>query len=36
MQDPRRIPGAIVIDAEALDEEIHRLPTSREIILYCT
>jgi membrane protein DedA with SNARE-associated domain len=36
MQDPRRIPGAIVIDVGLLDEEIRRLPTSREIILYCT
>lgn len=35
-RDPRRIPGAIVLDTENLDAQIRDLPTKREIILYCT
>jgi len=35
-RDPRRIPGAIVVDILALDEKISSLPTDREIVLYCT
>ncbi len=35
-QDPRRIPGAIALDADRLDDEIRSLPAEREIILYCT
>jgi len=35
-RDPRRIPGAVVVDILELDEKISRLPTDREIVLYCT
>lgn len=35
-RDPRRIPGAIVVDVNELDETISHLPTDREIVLYCT
>ena len=35
-RDPRRIPGAIVVDLVELDEKISHLPTDREIVLYCT
>ena len=35
-RDPRRIPGAIVVDLHDLDEKISSLPTDREIVLYCT
>ena len=35
-RDPRRIPGAIVVDIVELDEKISHLPTDREIVLYCT
>ena len=34
--DPARIPGAVWIDFERLDEQASRIPTGREIILYCT
>jgi len=34
--DPRRIPGAIVVNILELDEKISHLPTDREIVLYCT
>lgn len=34
--DPRRIPGATVLDLENLDAQIARLPAGREIVLYCT
>ena len=34
--DPRRIPGAAVLDMENLDAQIARLPAGREIVLYCT
>jgi membrane protein DedA with SNARE-associated domain len=36
VRDPRRIPGAIVVDILELDEKISHLPTDREIVLYCT
>lgn len=35
-QDPRRIPGAIALDMETLDEHLEDLPTERAIVLYCT
>ncbi len=35
-RDPRRIPGAIVVNILELDEKISHLPTDREIVLYCT
>ncbi|MCM3875806.1 MAG: rhodanese-like domain-containing protein, partial [Thermoanaerobaculia bacterium] len=35
-RDPRRIPGALVVDILELDEKISHLPTDREIVLYCT
>jgi membrane protein DedA with SNARE-associated domain len=34
--DPRRIPGAIQITVEEIDQRISELPTDREIVLYCT
>lgn len=39
LQDPRRIPGALILDAENLDDfdsKLAELPRNREIILYCT
>jgi membrane protein DedA with SNARE-associated domain len=35
-RDPRRIPGAVIIDVERLDEHVLALPKEREIVLYCT
>ena len=35
-RDGRRIPGALLIDFESIDEHIQDLPTDRDIILYCT
>lgn len=35
-RDPRRIPGAIRLVTEEIDESIGQLPPDREIILYCT
>lgn len=35
-RDPRRIPGAIVVNILELDEKTSHLPTDREIVLYCT
>jgi membrane protein DedA with SNARE-associated domain len=34
--DPRRIPGAIVAQSDAIDTHIEQLPPGREIVLYCT
>jgi len=34
--DPRRIPGAVTIDIDKLDEMLPQLPAQRDIILYCT
>jgi rhodanese-related sulfurtransferase len=37
--DPRRIPGAMVLDAEdpdGLDARLAAVPRDRDIILYCT
>lgn len=34
--DPRRLPGASVLDASELDARLSELPRDREIILYCT
>jgi membrane protein DedA with SNARE-associated domain len=35
-RDPRRIPGAAVIEVSELDAQLSELPREREIILYCT
>lgn len=35
-RDPRRIPGAIVMEVSELDARLSQLPPDREIILYCT
>jgi hypothetical protein len=35
-RDPRRIPGAIVAQSDAIDTQIEQLPPGREIVLYCT
>jgi membrane protein DedA with SNARE-associated domain len=34
--DPRRIPGAVRMALDQLDEKIDQLPRDREIVLYCT
>ena len=34
--DPRRIPGAVRLSIDELDEKLSELPRDREIILYCT
>jgi hypothetical protein len=34
--DPRRIPGAAVLDASEIDARLQELSRDREIILYCT
>ena len=34
--DPRRVPGAIPIDVRNIDVELARVPTDRDIIVYCT
>jgi membrane protein DedA with SNARE-associated domain len=34
--DPRRIPGAIRMAVDELDEKVDQLPRDREIVLYCT
>ena len=33
--DPRRIPGAIAVEMEKIDEHLSGLPPDRDIILYC-
>jgi membrane protein DedA with SNARE-associated domain len=33
--DPRRIPGAVAVDIEKIDEHLSGLPPDRDIILYC-
>jgi membrane protein DedA with SNARE-associated domain len=33
--DPRRIPGALAVDLEKIDEHLSGLPPDRDIILYC-
>ena len=35
-RDPRRIPGARVLEVTDLDARLSELPRDREIILYCT
>jgi membrane protein DedA with SNARE-associated domain len=35
-RDPRRIPGASVMEVSELDARLSELPRDREIILYCT
>jgi membrane protein DedA with SNARE-associated domain len=34
--DPRRIPGAVRMSIDELDEKLSELPRDREVILYCT
>ena len=34
--DPRRLPGAAVLEISELDQRLKELPRDREIILYCT
>ena len=34
--DPRRIPGAVVMTVDEVDQKVAELPREREIILYCT
>jgi len=34
--DPRSIPGALAADVRAIDLLLERLPTDRDIVLYCT
>lgn len=36
LRDPRKIPGARMIDLEDLDAHVALLPADREIVLYCT
>ena len=36
LADPRRIPGARVLELSEIPEKISGLPHDREIILYCT
>jgi membrane protein DedA with SNARE-associated domain len=36
LADPRRIPGAVVMTVDQVDERVADLPRDREIILYCT
>ena len=33
--DPRRIPGALAVEIEKIDEHLSGLPPDRDIILYC-
>ncbi len=35
-QDPRRIPGALVVELDELERTIATLPHDREVVLYCT
>jgi membrane protein DedA with SNARE-associated domain len=35
-RDPRRLPGASVMEASEIDAHLSELPRDREIILYCT
>lgn len=35
-RDPRRIPGALVVELDDLDRAIATLPHDREVVLYCT
>ena len=34
--EPRRIPGAVHVPLQAVDQHARKLPRDREIILYCT
>ncbi len=36
LADPRRIPGAVVMTVDQVDDRVADLPREREIILYCT
>jgi membrane protein DedA with SNARE-associated domain len=35
-RDPRRIPGAVVVELDSLESAIAQLPHDREVVLYCT
>ena len=35
-RDPRRLPGASVLETSEIDARVAELPRDREIILYCT
>jgi rhodanese-related sulfurtransferase len=34
--NPRRIPGATILEISAIDETVSKLPRGREIVVYCT
>jgi hypothetical protein len=36
LHDPRRIPGAIRMTFDQIDERLAELPRDREVVLYCT
>jgi membrane protein DedA with SNARE-associated domain len=36
LHDPRRIPGALSMTVDEIDERLRELPRDREIVLYCT
>jgi membrane protein DedA with SNARE-associated domain len=36
LHDPRRIPGALRMTVDEIDERLRELPRDREIVLYCT
>jgi len=36
LHDPRRIPGALRMTVEEIDDRLKELPRDREIVLYCT
>lgn len=35
-RDPRRIPGAIMVDAKQMEEQVRHLMPHQQIVLYCT
>jgi len=36
LHDPRRIPGALRMTVDEIDERLRELPRDREVVLYCT
>jgi rhodanese-related sulfurtransferase len=36
VHDPRRIPGALRVTFDEIDEKLAGLPRDREVVLYCT
>ena len=34
--DPRRIPGAMIVELSEVDRKLTLVPRDREIVLYCT